>query len=85
MVESFHLSYQWVGLIKRAREMTTARSAFDRRVRHGARRRTRLNPLGFQNGFLDFKVDFRVSSGFLDFKGNAIILKIQLKYTHDSL
>ena len=59
-----------------------------RGVRHGASRRTRFrNPLdfkwisdfrmdfGFQNGFLDFKVDFWISkwisgfqSGFLDFK-----------------
>ena len=47
---------------------------------------------GIQSGFLDFKVDFWISSGFLDFKADfwisfepAIILKIQLKYTHDSL
>ena len=58
---------------------------------------------GFQNGFLDFKVDFWISkwisgfqvdfwiskwisgfqSGFLDFIRTAIILKIQLKYTHE--
>ena len=42
---------------------------------------------GFQSGFLDFKVDFRISSrfqsGFLDFVWTSIILKIQLKYTHE--
>ena len=48
---------------------------------------------GFQNGFLDFKVDFWISkwisgfqSGFLDFKVDfwiSLFLKIQLKYTHE--
>ena len=45
---------------------------------------------GFQNGFLDFKVDFGISkwisgfqSSFLDFIWTSIILKIQLKYTHE--
>ena len=71
------------------------RLAFDRGVRHGASRRTRFrNPLdfkwisdfrmdfGFQNGFLDFKVDFWISkwisgfqSGFLDFKVDFWISK----------
>ena len=66
-----------------------------RGVRHGASRRTRFrNPLdfkwisdfrmdfGFQNGFLDFKVDFWISkwisgfqSGFLDFKVDFWISK----------
>ena len=49
---------------------------------------------GFQNGFLDFKVDFGFQNGFLDFKVDfsrdfwisfePLLLKIQLKYTHDS-
>ena len=49
---------------------------------------------GFQNGFLDFKVDFCISKwisrGISGFKANfwisfePLLLKIQLKYTHDS-
>ena len=49
-----------------------------------------LKSTGFQNGFLDFKVDFGISkwisgfqSSFLDFIWTSIILKIQLKYTHE--
>ena len=38
---------------------------------------------GFQSGFLDLKVDFWISSRFLDFIWTAIIVKIQLKCTHD--
>ena len=34
---------------------------------------------GFQNGFLDFKVDFWISFESLVF----VVLKIQLKYTHE--
>ena len=69
---------------------SAARYGRERGVRHGASRRTRFrNPLdfkwisdfrmdfGFQNGFLDFKVDFWISkwisgfqSGFLDFKAD---------------
>ena len=40
---------------------------------------------GFQSGFLDFKWISWFQSGFLDFIWTAIILKTQLKYTHDSL
>ena len=47
---------------------------------------------GFQCGFLDFEVNFWISKWISGFQADfwisfepAIILKIQLKYTHDSL